>query len=761
MIKKIIAVRNIGRLEECNAQGDVLFRKLTLLFAENGRGKTTLTDILRSLTTGNGDLVLGRQTLGTAFPPSAFILIETEKGDKSVNFKDGKWDAPGPRLAIYDSTFVHQNVYAGDHIDHDHKKNLYRVIVGEAGVTLARQVDEYDAKIRDANKDVNAKASIVKASLPAGMKLEPFLALPPDPEIATKIASKQAQIAALKKAKEIKEKPGFEGITVPSLPLDFEPLLAKELADVSKDAAAAVRKHLASHSKPGGEAWLGQGLTYANTTTCPFCGQTTVGIDLISDYQNYFSNSYTAFNEKLGTLRRSVEDALGDASLLAIQKTLSDNAALLAFWKEFADITLPELTFTDIQKAVANLRVAALHRLKFKVAAPLEKVLPGEEFLQAHLDLEMVLARAQSYADAVATANGPIKAKKKEMEGGSLDKANSELAALLAIQKRCESAVDAACADYKGALGGKNALDSLKVTARLKLDTYSENVVAKYEKRINQLLLVFGAGFRIGQTKTSYQGGTVSSSFQVVINKVPVPLGDAETPAAKPCFKNTLSAGDRSTLALAFFIAQSESDPKLKDTVVVFDDPFTSQDRSRRLETKQQICRLADSARQVIVFSHEPGFLKMIKDSVSPGMVRALQFMRLGEKRSTIGECDIDEIVSGDYLASHNTLHSYCHHGKGDPRLVVRAIRPLLEGYLRVKLPREFGPTEWLGDMIGKIRSSPHGSQLNNAKEILQELESINDYSKRYHHADSEAEPVDDGELQTFAARALAVVGGF
>src|SRR5450759_4739334 len=206
MIKKIVAIRNIGRLEKCNAQGDLTFRKLTLIYAENGRGKTTLTEIFRSLTTGRGDLILGRQTLGSTFPPSAFILIDD---DKAVNFKDGQWDAAGPRLAIYDSTFVHQNVYAGDHIGHDHKKNLYRVIVGEVGVTLARQVDEYDSKIRDANKDVNSTAEIVKASLPAGMKIEAFLALPADPEVATKIAAKQAEIAALAKAKEIKEKPSL------------------------------------------------------------------------------------------------------------------------------------------------------------------------------------------------------------------------------------------------------------------------------------------------------------------------------------------------------------------------------------------------------------------------------------------------------------------------------------------------------------------------------------------------------------------------
>ena len=609
MIKKIISIRNVGRLEKCNAQGDLTFRKLTLIFGENGRGKTTLTDIFRSLTTGRGDLILGRQTLGSVFPPSVFILV----GDDSVvTFKDGEWDAVGPRLAIYDSTFVHENVYSGDQIDHAQKKNLYRVIVGEAGVTLARQVDEYDIKIREANKDVNAKAAVVKASLPSGMKLEVFLALKVDPEVPSRIASKQAHIAALGKAKEIKYKASLASISVAQLPTNFEAQLAKELEGVSKDAETAVKKHLATHSTPGGEEWLNQGLLYTNKTVCPFCGQPTDGVDLIANYQDYFSASYSAFKKELRTLQQSIEEVFGDTALLTLQRVLSENAALVTFWSQFSEITMPELSFAEIQTAVGNLRTAALARLRVKLASPLEPCPADEVFTAAVAELQSVSLKVKNYGEATIAANIPIAAKKKETEGGDLAQANADLAALQAVQTRHEFAVHAACAAYTSALEAKRLLESQKTDAELKLDTHSEYVVAKHEKRINALLQVFGAGFRIGETKTSYVGGSVSSNFHIVINKVPVALGDSATPAAQACFKNTLSAGDRSTLALAFFIAQLESDPKLSGTVVVFDDPFTSQDRSRRRQTKHEICRLAESARQVIVMSHEPGFLKSI-----------------------------------------------------------------------------------------------------------------------------------------------------
>jgi ATP-dependent DNA helicase RecG len=42
MLEKFISIKNIGRFRDCCPRGDVTFRKLTLLFAENGRGKTTV-----------------------------------------------------------------------------------------------------------------------------------------------------------------------------------------------------------------------------------------------------------------------------------------------------------------------------------------------------------------------------------------------------------------------------------------------------------------------------------------------------------------------------------------------------------------------------------------------------------------------------------------------------------------------------------------------------------------------------------------------
>jgi hypothetical protein len=47
----------------------------------------------------------------------------------------------------------------------------------------------------------------------------------------------------------------------------------------------------------------------------------------------------------------------------------------------------------------------------------------------------------------------------------------------------------------------------------------------------------------------------------------------------------------------------------------------------------------------------------------------------------------------------------------------------------------------------------------------LEELESINDFSKKYHHetnpGKADNEPINNGELQGYAKRTLAIAGGY
>jgi len=212
-----------------------------------------------------------------------------------------------------------------------------------------------------------------------------------------------------------------------------------------------------------------------------------------------------------------------------------------------------------------------------------------------------------------------------------------------------------------------------------------------------------------------------------------------------------MSAGDRNTLAFAFFLVQLSQRPDLADLTVIFDDPLTSLDRFRQQFTRDQIRTVEKKAKQVIVLSHEPAFLQLIADGFDEGQIRLLYLSRDGLTDTTIRQWDMSTELAPGYHKDVATLTAYYHGDAEDLRAVVRCIRPVMEGYLRSTYHSSFPDGEWLGGMIARIRDTTAGHPLDLAKPALSDIESLNDYTKRYHHDDNSprqgVEPIQDGEL--------------
>src|SRR5687768_7462547 len=125
MIRKIISVKNVGRFRNSAATPNPELAKYSFIHGANGHGKTTLCAVLRSLQGGQPAHVLGRRTLGTTEAP----VIELLMGPRSVSRFDGTaWNTQFQEVAIFDGSFVAENVHAGEVVDAEQKRNLLRVI---------------------------------------------------------------------------------------------------------------------------------------------------------------------------------------------------------------------------------------------------------------------------------------------------------------------------------------------------------------------------------------------------------------------------------------------------------------------------------------------------------------------------------------------------------------------------------------------------------------------------------------------------------
>jgi wobble nucleotide-excising tRNase len=228
----------------------------------------------------------------------------------------------------------------------------------------------------------------------------------------------------------------------------------------------------------------------------------------------------------------------------------------------------------------------------------------------------------------------------------------------------------------------------------------------------------------------------------------------------QPSFRNTLSSGDRNTLALAFFFASLDQSPNLGDAVIVVDDPISSLDDHRSLTTVQEVRRLAERASHVIVLSHDKRFLCRIWNGADPSMRTALEIMRDGNG-STLRCWDVAEDSITEHDRRHTRLREFTERGSGtaDPREFARAIRPHLEAFLRVACPEHFAPGTLLGSFIRLCRQrvGQQGQVLD--EDATRELGGVTEYANRFHHDTNpawETEVINDAELLSFVQRTLA-----
>ncbi|MCY4238828.1 MAG: hypothetical protein OXC93_10840 [Rhodospirillaceae bacterium] len=239
-LNKIISIKNTGRFQNCSASGDVSLKAQNLVFAENGRGKTTLCAILRSLQSGDPAHIQGRKTLGYCDEPEVHILT----ADGPVKFTDGTWDADMHELAVFDGTYISENVHDGDAIDTEQRRNLYRVIIGSQGVTLARRVEALDAALREITGAINTARAAVRRHAPEGMSADSLVALAEDDHIDAKITDKQSELEAAKNADKIKQRHGLRTASLPELPGELSAALSKTIEGIAKDAEQRVTVHM-------------------------------------------------------------------------------------------------------------------------------------------------------------------------------------------------------------------------------------------------------------------------------------------------------------------------------------------------------------------------------------------------------------------------------------------------------------------------------------------------------------------------------------
>jgi len=275
--------------------------RLALVFAENGRGKTTLTAILRSLGSGNPLPIAERRRLGTQDQPR--VVLECTGGPPQAVFQNGTWNRTLSDVIIFDDVFVAENVCTGLTVGPEQRQNLHEFILGAQGVQLHQSLQQLVGRIETHNRDLRDRADAIPVPERNGLTIDQFCALPARLDIDAAIAEAERNLAAAREQEPIRLQPIFVALTLPSVGLpDVTALLDRHLTDLQAHAAERVRQHLATLG-PEGERWVADGMQRiqkpVSTAHCPFCAQTVADSPVIQHYAAFFSEAYEQLKQTM------------------------------------------------------------------------------------------------------------------------------------------------------------------------------------------------------------------------------------------------------------------------------------------------------------------------------------------------------------------------------------------------------------------------------------------------------------------------------
>jgi wobble nucleotide-excising tRNase len=202
MLERIAEIQGVGLLYQANGK-PFTCHKSTLVYADNGRGKSTLATIFKSASLGDGTLITACKTVDGTLPPK--VVLQFGSGHK-VSFESGAWSEPRPELLIFDSDFINQNVHSGGSVSTDHRKNLLEFALGEAAVAARTAVDKATSESKAATETAQNFIGQLSGHH-SGLSLAQFEQLPQVSDIDAKVADLQKRLIATSNVAAIQAKP--------------------------------------------------------------------------------------------------------------------------------------------------------------------------------------------------------------------------------------------------------------------------------------------------------------------------------------------------------------------------------------------------------------------------------------------------------------------------------------------------------------------------------------------------------------------------
>lgn len=761
MLNHVDEIEGLGLFAVHKRDAGCDFEQITLIHGENGCGKSTLAAVLDSVRAADADAMLRRSSLGSATTPKAKITID----NTAYVFDGTAWDnrPPDDTLDVFFSDFVSRNVYSGESVESDQRRQLCEFALGQLAVASINRLNEATVDSGAAKKEAQRIEDLLKSLVKAPHSLREFEALQKSDDVDARLQAAEKKLAAAKRATEELQREAPSPVSLPAIPVEVVlRFLSMSKDDISADATEAVRAHIGGRLEAdGGEEWLSYGAAHL-TDRCPFCAQPVEGVALVEAIAAFFSDAYRDYAGTVKDAATALKAAIGTEAIDPVVARFTREIGVAGKWDELrkfdssAALALVEDAARTWRSAAGALGVTVARKL----SSPLDEV--GASEVDSALDLYRQALAALAEVNAELTAvQTEVTTYKKELEKADVEKLQLEVNKVQNESARFQPYALELLELWRKAKATRKEKEELRDKLKLEIEAHATRVVGAYQKAINHYLDAFGCEMEIREIKHAFPAGKASVSYELVVRGHTVPLAYHTN---KPCFRTALSEGDRCSLALAFFLARLKDQKRLDGRTVVLDDPVDSFGTARRRAVRLAIRDLCTRGAQVVVLTHDDHLAAMIWRDTGRGAMKSktVRTLELVETKTgaVLRPWDVEVATRGQYFSDYAALEDFLDD-KIDHTVAVRSIRPYLEQRIRFLFPgTSITSRDNLGDMIGKVRNAGKKSPLKALEPRLRDLEELNDASLPSHHASDDAPDMPlpgRKETQRYAELALRI----
>ncbi|MDV5032976.1 AAA family ATPase [Vibrio diabolicus] len=769
MLERIIKIENIKQWQHKRAltQG---FDKLNLIYGRNGSGKSTLSKIFNFINESDKAAIEALKPLESDGVPALNLRV----GGKNVTLNSLQTPFS---FQVFNQEFIDTNLYIPNAKDRSQLTNYYEFSLGKVSVLKEQEIDTLKAEIDAINVQLSPIDTRLTTKFP-GKTVAKIRGIKATPNADAEIASLEAQIQDLKSVEHYKSRKKLSPLALTKPDLDTS-VFTLSIESLSKEAQEKVELHIAKNLKERDVMWLETGTQLVNELdNCPFCAQPLANSSIFRLYQDFINDSYTKASDKFELDSDQFELDVRDigCKIEDLEALVKSNSEIIKTWSDRIQGFNPQYDFKDLDSLSTSIVFECVNLIKEKK----KDLLLETNFTKFNQLFDSIFNGFDfsAYNREVQEFNEQVTKFLNQLATGSTQALQAKIDDIDETKKRFEAEVADDLVYHKSLSDDKRDKANKIKELKNEIDKDQEDSIKEHKDSINQLLKNFHSMIRIKELDKDNKGKGGSTRLKYVITFIDKELSVENVDDNKHIFEHVLSLGDRSALALAFFLskfAKANSD----NSIIVLDDPMSSLDNYRKDATIVEIEKLINNGYQTIVFSHDPFFLSEIqKYSILSQHTKCFE-IDVSYKKSDplkadssqyissqmVERSDYDAHVLHSYHKEYNKLYDFVADAKDESKVeVARSIRPILEAHLRFLYPREFNEGVWLGNMITKIRDETDpSSHFFDTHNQISQITKINEFSKAFHHADgfdTKIQSLDLQTVQSYAQETLQFVTG-